>query len=131
MTRTVGLSTGTSAPQVSHYKIQSILYTRYMGDLRRDNRLSYAGKINLTWASPNGDPCACNGQCIDISASGLKVKVESQIPTRTVVTVQSRELALHGSASVRSCTRSGVRYIIGLEFVGGMKWQTPPALAAL
>jgi hypothetical protein len=101
-----------------------------MGDLRRDNRLAFGGKISLIWASANGDPCARNGECIDVSSSGLKVKVDSQIPTRTVVTVKARELALHGSASVRSCTRVGARYIIGLEFVGGMKWEVPPALAA-
>ena len=102
-----------------------------MGDLRRDTRLLYTGKISLAWANPAGDACARNGECIDISSSGLKVKVDIQIPTRTVVTVRAQELALHGSASVRSCTRSGVRYIIGLEFVGGLKWQIPPTLVAV
>lgn len=102
-----------------------------MGDLRRDSRLLFSGKIGLTWATPTGDACARNGECIDVSPSGLKVKVDTPIATRTVVTVRAKELVLHGSASVRSCTRSGVRYIIGLEFVGGMRWQIPPTLVVV
>ena len=101
-----------------------------MGDLRKNSRLSYSGKISLTWAAENGDGCARNGECLDVSSSGIKVRLDSQIPARTVVTVRASELALHGSASVRSCNRVGARYIIGLEFVGGMKWQLPPAYSS-
>ena len=101
-----------------------------MGDLRKSTRIAYTGKINMTWSDSSGNSCGRTGDCIDISSSGLKVKLEAQIPTRTVVTVRSKELALHGSASVRSCTRTGVKYVLGLEFVGGMKWQIPESLAA-
>jgi PilZ domain len=101
-----------------------------MGDLRRDARLTFTGKINLTWADESGNPFACNGECIDVSATGLKIKLDFQIPLRTVVTVRARELSLHGSASVRSCVRGGTKYTLGLEFVGGMKWKLPEALAA-
>jgi len=101
----------------------------YMGDLRRDSRLTYNGKISLTWSNSAGDPLGRNGLCLDISATGLKVKLDSEIPVRTVVTVRAKELELHGSASVRSCVRTGVKYIIGLEFVGGMRWQAPASLA--
>ena len=99
-----------------------------MGDLRKTGRQFYNGKISLTWAMENGDACARNGECVDVSATGIKVKLDSQIPARTVVTVRARDLALHGSASVRSCNRVGARYIIGLEFVGGMRFQLPPVM---
>lgn len=101
-----------------------------MGDLRRDNRLNLAGKISLTWSDPGSHPFARNGECLNISPGGLKVKLDSQIPLRTVVTVKAKALELHGSASVRSCVRSGSNYTIGLEFVGGMKWRVPVSLAA-
>ena len=100
-----------------------------MGDLRRDGRKAFSGKISVTWSDEHGDPCTRNGECLDISTRGLKVKVDSEIPARTVVIVKARELDLHGSASVRSCTRVGARYILGLEFVGGLKWQPPETLA--
>ncbi|HEY3740293.1 MAG TPA: PilZ domain-containing protein [Bryobacteraceae bacterium] len=101
-----------------------------MGDLRRDNRLNFPGKVSLTWSDEASHPFARNGECLDISPSGLKVKLDSNIPIRTVVTVKAKELELHGSASVRSCVRTGSKYTIGLEFVGGMKWRIPSSLAA-
>jgi hypothetical protein len=100
-----------------------------MGDLRRNPRLVYNGKINLTWSNEGGHPFARNGLCLDISTSGLKVQVDSAIPLRTVITVRAKELELHGSASVRSCVRTGAKYTIGLEFVGGMRWQLPASFA--
>lgn len=92
--------------------------------------MSYNGKISLIWANDHGDACARNAVCIDVCSRGISVTVDTQIPARTVVTVNARELDLHGSASVRTCNRVGVRYILGLEFVGGMKWQPPAHLAA-
>ena len=65
-----------------------------MGDLRKANRLTYDCKISLMWANERGDPCSRNGECIDVSATGLKVKLDSQIAARTVVTVKAKELAL-------------------------------------
>lgn len=102
-----------------------------MGDLRRSTRLTYNGKINMTWSDEKGNSCSRHGDCMNLSSSGLKVKLDTQIPTRTVVTVKAKELALHGSASVRSCTRVGVKFEIGLEFVGGMRWQVPTSLLSV
>ena len=98
-----------------------------MGDLRHADRTEYRGKINLSWSDDTGNPCARNAECLNISCNGLKVKTEFQLPLRSVVSVRASELALHGSASVRSCVRQGVKYIVGLEFLGGLKWKHPTA----
>src|SRR5450631_136524 len=58
-----------------------------MGDLRQHDRTTYRGKINLMWADESGNPYSSNGVCMDISESGLKIKVDSQLPVRSVVTV--------------------------------------------
>jgi hypothetical protein len=34
-------------------------------------------------------------------------------------------LGVHGRASVRSCTRKGTKYVVGLEFSAGLKWKPP------
>jgi hypothetical protein len=101
-----------------------------MGDLRKHDRMTYGGKINLMWSDESGHPFSRNGECIDISSSGLKLRLDSKLPVRSVVTVRAMEIALHGSASVRSCVRIGVKYVVGLEFLGGMKWQVPDSAAA-
>ena len=82
----------------------------------------------MTWSDDQGNSCSRNGDCIDISSSGLRIKSDTQIPARTVVTLRSKALALHGSASVRRCSTTGVKYVLGLEFVGVMKWQAPESL---
>ena len=42
---------------------------------------------------------------------------------QTYVTLQSPGLGLHGTASVRTCARKGMKYIVGLEFSAGLKWK--------
>jgi hypothetical protein len=66
-----------------------------------------------------------NGRALNISASGMRVEVGDSIEQRTYVTVQCAALGLHGRASVRSCTRKGMKYILGLEFSAGLKWKPP------
>jgi len=36
-------------------------------------------------------------------------------------------IALAGSASVRSCVKKGTKFMVGLEFSGGMTWKHPAA----
>jgi len=51
------------------------------------------------------------------------VELPEPLDRQTYVTLQSVGLGLHGSASVRSCVRKGMKYIVGLELSGGLKWK--------
>jgi hypothetical protein len=64
-----------------------------------------------------------NGKTLDISTSGMRVEVSDPIDRQTYVTLQCAALGLHGSASVRTCNRKGMKFVIGLEFSGGLKWK--------
>ncbi len=66
-----------------------------------------------------------NGRAMNVSAAGMRVEVADPIDKQTYVTVQCAALGLHGRASVRSCTRKGMKYILGLEFSAGLKWKPP------
>jgi hypothetical protein len=66
-----------------------------------------------------------NGQALDVSSSGMRIEVGDPIEKQTYVTVQCTALGLHGRASVRSCTRKGMRYVLGLEFSAGLQWKPP------
>lgn len=63
------------------------------------------------------------GRTLNVSSSGMRVEVGEPIDMQTYVTVQCSALGVHGRASVRTCTRKGMKYILGLEFGGGMKWK--------
>ena len=93
------------------------------GELRRHNRSEKAAPLQLIWKDRQGLDRFINGAIIDISESGVRVEVRDPLEKQTYVTLQSVSLGLHGSASVKSCTRKGMKYLVGLEFSGGMKWK--------
>ena len=96
-----------------------------MGDLRKFERSTHRSKVSLVWSDESGHPCSRMGECLDVSSGGMKVKLDSVIPLRAVVTIKAPSIQLHGSASVRSCVRVGTKFTAGLEFVGGMSWKLP------
>jgi hypothetical protein len=64
-----------------------------------------------------------NGSTTDISESGIRLEVREPIDKQTYVTLQCPTLGLHGTASVRTCTRKGTKFVVGLEFSGGLRWK--------
>jgi PilZ domain len=95
------------------------------GKLRRHDRADVSSPAKIVWQDRNGRDCFMNGQALDVSASGIRVEVADPIEMQTYVTVQCSALSLHGRASVRSCTRKGMKYILGLEFSAGLRWKPP------
>jgi hypothetical protein len=93
------------------------------GDLRRHTRAEKESTVQIVWKDRAGVDKYVNGGTLDISPSGMRVEVSVPIDKQTYVTLQCTALGLHGTASVRSCTRKGMKYVLGLEFSGGMKWK--------
>jgi hypothetical protein len=93
------------------------------GELRRHGRSEKSAPLQLIWKDRQGLDRFINGAIIDISESGVRVEVREPLEKQTYVTLQSVSLGLHGSASVKSCARKGMKYVVGLEFSGGMKWK--------
>jgi len=60
---------------------------------------------------------------MDISPSGMRAEISEPIDKQTYVTLQGAVLGVQGTASVRSCARKGTKYILGLEFSGGLQWK--------
>jgi hypothetical protein len=69
------------------------------------------------------------GQCIDASGLGMRIRLEKPIPVGTVLSLQSPELRLSGDAAVRHCSRQGAVFEAGVEFLGGMEWRPPHGAA--
>ena len=96
------------------------------GDLRRHSRAEKSSPIQLIWKDRSGVDKYVSGRSLDISPSGMRIEISEPIEKQTYVTMQCAGLALQGSASVRSCTRKGVKYVVGLEFSGGLQWKPKP-----
>jgi PilZ domain len=87
---------------------------------RRSPRHPTSAAIRLAWTS-NFDKYAM-GVCVDISRTGVRIVTSDPIPVRTTVSFKSEALALSGSGTVRHYKRQNGKYVIGLEFGGGLKW---------
>src|ERR1700683_3661237 len=91
------------------------------GELRRHERSITSAPVRITWQDQRGMDNFVNGRTLDISASGLRIEVPEPIVKQTRVTLQCAELWVHGTASVRSCTRKGMKYVVGLELSSGVQ----------
>jgi hypothetical protein len=103
-----------------------VLYNLLMsqkGELRRHGRSTESMPLQLIWKDRQGLDRFMNGRTIDVSESGIRVELPEPIEKQTYVTLQSVRLGLHGSASVKSCVRKGMKYLVGLEFSAGLKWK--------
>jgi hypothetical protein len=91
--------------------------------LRRHSRSEIDHKVRLMWTGEGGQNFYARGRCVDISQSGMRVDSPEPIPVRSYVSFQFDGTRFEGSASVRSCSRKGLRHLIGLEFGSGLKWD--------
>src|ERR1700685_1124885 len=93
------------------------------GGIRRDERKTAAEQVEVTWKDRSGQEKFAKARSLDISAQGMRIEVPEPLEKQAYVSLRSDALALHGTASVRSCTRKGTKYLVGLEFSGGLKWK--------
>jgi hypothetical protein len=94
------------------------------GELRRHARAEKSSPIQLVWQDRQGVDHFVRGRSVDVSPSGMRAEVSEPIDKQTYVNRCSAPfLGVQGTASVRSCTRKGTKYILGLEFSGGLQWK--------
>lgn len=95
------------------------------GEIRRNERVPQGAPVQVSWTDRLGNEKFANTEILDVSKAGMRVKVPESLAEHTLVTLRSERLALHGRASVRSCDRQGAKYLVGLEFIGGLSWKPP------
>jgi hypothetical protein len=100
------------------------------GKMRRHGRTDVRALVQLMWKDRDGNEKFTNAYSLDVSESGMRAEVPEPVPERSYVIIRADKLALHGSASVRSCSRKGTKYVVGLEFSAGMKFKPKPPKAA-
>lgn len=91
--------------------------------VRRDSRVPAAERVLVTWRDREGNEKFAYAQTVDVSEFGMRIQVPEPLPERGYVTFRADSLDLQGTASVRSCVRKGAKYLAGLEFSGGLRWE--------
>lgn len=97
------------------------------GDLRRHARSAVDSPVQVLWKDRAGGDNSVNGRVLDVSETGMRIKVPAAIESGAYVTFLANKISLQGTGSVRSCKRQGLNYVIGLEFVRGLRWKPKPA----
>jgi hypothetical protein len=93
--------------------------------MRRQDRIEVAVPVDVMWTDRQGHERFATARSIDICESGIRIQVPEALPERSFVRLRADRIALAGSASVRSCVKKGTKFMVGLEFSGGMTWRRP------
>jgi hypothetical protein len=80
------------------------------------------GKVILSW-TVHGREETSNGDVMDVSETGMRVRLHDQVPFGVVIRFRAESLNLYGTAMVRNCLHKGMRCTVGIEFLGGLKWS--------
>jgi hypothetical protein len=91
------------------------------GELRRHVRSASSASVRIAWRDRRGVDNFINSHTVDVSESGIRVETPVPIEKQTYVTLECSTLGLRGTASVRSCTGKGMKYVVGLEFSSGFR----------
>ena len=89
-------------------------------DWRRSPRSPRSGALRILWEDGMGHERISEAKVVDVSDSGMRVRLDEKIPMRSYVTCNDLRLGICGRGSVRYCAFSKGRYEIGIEFSGGM-----------
>jgi hypothetical protein len=92
-------------------------------DLRRHTRQSCSPTVKIMWCDPSGHDKFANALALDVSETGVRLKVPEALTVQSCITLRCENLKLQGQASVRYCSRMGTTYAVGLEFGRGVRWS--------
>jgi hypothetical protein len=92
-------------------------------DLRREDRQLCDQLMGIMWRDAAGDDKFMSAPMRDLSPSGAGLQLIEPVEVRSTVILRAEKLGIHGQGLVRYCSRQGIKYKIGVEFTGGMRWH--------
>src|SRR5260221_2637807 len=104
-------------PEVSRHRPQAPFRKL---DGRRYIRSPISSRMEVGWQDERGSQKQIQTRAINMSSTGASVMSPEPIAVGSVVYLNSKELQLMGSATVRHCTERKSKFLIGLEFRGSM-----------
>jgi hypothetical protein len=82
---------------------------------RQYERVPHFGPIRICWETDEGMVSYASAKCLDVSEEGLRIELAEPIPVRTRILLRADRINFSGSATVRSRTWRGCKYILGLN----------------
>jgi hypothetical protein len=96
-----------------------------MQDLRKYARMRIEAKFHISWIDEQGQTRTGVANLVDISEGGFAIELREAPRKDSRIRFVCNRLKLTGLGQIRSCTRRGYCYRIGVEFVEGSKWTRP------
>src|SRR5947209_4104396 len=95
-------------------------------DLRQNPRYLVAnGVLRVSWLDKNSRLKMAQVRVLNISERGMTIELPEEPQVNTHIRLQSEKHKVEGSAAVRHSRRVGGKYIIGVEFMDGLRWRPP------
>lgn len=91
-----------------------------MRNRRFEPRLMCADLIEVRWRDASGRQESCVANLEDISASGVCLQVEVDIPLNTKIAMSGPKGDYMGQ--VRYCVYREIGFFVGIQFEAGSKW---------
>jgi PilZ domain len=95
-------------------------------DLRHHRRyLVDSGILQVSWLDITGKMKMTRTRALNISEGGIAIVLPEAAQPLSMVRFQSDKFKIRGAGTVRHCRREGSKFIVGLEFTEGLRWQPP------
>src|SRR5262249_46357588 len=101
--------------------------TSRKANTRREVRRNLNANLRVSFESESQVARYVNAKLLNISGFGLQLLVDEKIPLRTELSCNKPKLGINGRGSVRYCTFSKGKYLVGVEFSSGTGWRDPLA----
>lgn len=99
-------------------------------DIRRFQRIPYAGPIRVSWEE-RGQPCFAIGKSIDVSQRGMRIEVIPAVRSGITVQLAVERIRFAGSAAVKHAAKRGAKHLLGLELLHPVSDKTMAELSDL
>lgn len=95
-------------------------------DLRKFKRYVVdAGVLRVSWLDPAGKMKMTRTRALNVSENGIAIELPEAAMPQSMVRFQSDKFKVQGAGTVRHCHRVGTKFVVGLEFCDGLRWQPP------
>lgn len=90
---------------------------------RRSQRVCLSAPIQVSWQDRRGNPKCFQATAIDISDTGIRFALPEAPDEAVPVQMRAHNLDLTCTGNVRTCRRSGEKFVVGIEFTGEARFN--------